>query len=142
MRARVGAVTLVCNLIQGTFPNYRQLMAQDTPLKVKLFAEDLERAVRRIQQVAREGSGTVRLVWTQDTMTVSAKGDDTEAETTMPVTADGGPGRTALNVSYLLGYLRGREGLVEMGVSDETSPVLLRHGSSPLVLVMPMFVQW
>ena len=142
LRARFGAVTLVATLIEGNPPNFRQLIPEDTPLTVRVFAPELERAVRRVQAVAKDGESIVRLAWSEDTMTVSARSAEREAETTVPVTAEGGSGKTALNVSYLLGYLRGKEGLVEMGARDEKSPVLFRYGSSPLVLIMPMFVQW
>jgi len=142
LRARFGAVTLVATLIQGTFPDFRQLIPEDTPLTVRVFGPELERAVRRVQPTAKDGQSIVRLAWSEDTMTVSAKSDERETETTVPVTAEGGPSRTAINVSYLLGYLRGREGLVEMASRDDKSPVLFRYGSSPLVLMMPMQVNW
>ena len=53
------------------------------------------------------------------------------------------PGRVALNVSYLLSYLRGREGVVTMGMQEETSrAVIFEHSSLHQVLIMPMNVQW
>jgi len=143
LRARFGPVTMTSKLIQGSPPNFRQLIPEEPPLMVDVMAPDLERAVRGVQMVARDGSGIVRLTWNEDTMTVSARSEDKgEGETTVPVRASGGPGRTALNVSYLLGYFAGRQGLVTMGVKSEKEPVLFTHGISPLVVMMPMFVQW
>jgi DNA polymerase-3 subunit beta len=141
--ARFGEVTLTSKLIQGSPPNFRQLIPEEPPLKVDVMALDLEMAVRRVQMVAREGSSIVRLIWTDDTLTVAARGEEMgEAEATVAVRASGGPGRTAMNISYLLEYLRGRQGLVTMGVKSEKEPVLFTHGPSPLVVIMPMFVQW
>jgi len=142
LRARFGAVTLVAQLIDGSPPNFRQLVPKDTPLTVRVFGPELERAVRRVQPVAKDNESIVRLAWSEDTLSVSAKSDGRETDTTVPVTAAGGPGKTALSANNLLGYLHGKEGMVELGVTDDKSPVLLRYGSSPLVVIMPMFVQW
>ena len=142
LKVRFGAVTLTTMLIQGTPPKYRQLIPEDTPLKVRVFAPDLERAVRRVQAVARKSRGGVRLTWSEDMMTVSSRSDKKSAEAVVAVATEGGDGRVALDVDYLLGYLQGKEGLVEMGVTDTHSPVFFRHGSSPLVLIMPLLVEW
>jgi len=141
--ARFGRVTLVSKLIEGTPPRYKQLIPQDTPLKVRVFAPELDRAVRRVRDMARDSSGIVRLSWTDTTMTVSAKAADKgEVQADLLVQTEGGAGKVAINVSYLLEYLSGREGLLTIGVSGGTSPVLFRHGTSPLVLIMPLHTDW
>lgn len=142
LKAQFGRVALIARLIQGTPPSFRLLVPEETALKVQVFAPELERAVRRLQEVAKDGSGIVRLVWNESAMTVSAKSDDKgEVEAQVPVLTESGNGRVALSVGYLLDYLRGRQGMVTMGLKDDKSPVLFRHGTSPLVLIMPMFVQ-
>lgn len=141
--ARFGRVTMVIKLIQGSAPNLKQLIPEDMPTKIRLFAADLERAVRRVKDVAEDGSGIVRFTWTDTAMTVAAKSDKKGTiEADIWVQTEGEPGRTAIAVKYLLNYLKGREGLVVMGVRGTQDPVLFRHGTSPLVMIMPMFVQW
>ena len=140
--ARFGRVTLLSKLIEGTAPNFSQLIPQDPPLKVRIFAPELERAVRRVKEIAKDGKGIVRLNWTETAMTVSAKSDEKgSVEAEVPVQTEGGTGRIALNVSYLLDYLKGKEGLVSIGVRGVQDPVLFRHVTSPLVVIMPMNVQ-
>jgi len=73
---------------------------------------------------------------------VSSRSDEESAEAVVAVATEGGDGRVALDVDYLLTYLQGKESLVEMGVTDTQSPVFFRHGSSPLVLIMPLLVEW
>jgi DNA polymerase-3 subunit beta len=143
LKAQIGKVTFTTKLIQGSPPNFRQLMPDDSSTKLQVFGPDLERAVRQVQGVARDGSGVVRLSWSEISLTVSAKGEDTgNVEASIPVEATK-PGRVALNVSYLLGYLRGKEGVVTMGTQEETSrAVLFEHSSLHQVLIMPMNVQW
>jgi DNA polymerase-3 subunit beta len=141
--ARFGRVTLVSKLVEGTPPRYKQLIPQDANLKVRVFAPELERAVRRLREMAKDSSGIVRLSWTETTMTVSAKAEEKgKVEAELPVQTEGGPGRVAVNVGYLLDYLGGREGLLTIAVTTEQSPVLFRHGTSPLVLIMPMHADW
>jgi len=140
LEARFGPATLIARLIQGSPPNYRQLIPEDTPQKVRVMAPDFERAVRQVREMAKDN---VRLIWSETEMTVRAVSEDKgELEVVIPVETDGGPGRTAVNISYLLDYLRGKEGLVTMGIAGPTSPILFLHSASPLVLIMPMSVQW
>ncbi|GAI75298.1 unnamed protein product, partial [marine sediment metagenome] len=121
----------------------KQLIPEDTPTKIRLFASDLERAVRRVRDVAKDESGIVRFTWTETAMTVSAKSEKKgSVEAQVSVQTEGEPGKTAVNVDYLLNYLKGREGLVSIGVRSAQDPVLFRHSTSPLVMIMPMFVQW
>lgn len=51
-------------------------------------------------------------------------------------------GRTALNYTYLLDYLSGKQGIVIFSKYDDTSPVVFQYQNSPRVLIMPMFVEW
>jgi len=143
LRLRFGGVTALIKLIEGTSPNFKQLIPEDIPTpQVKFFSDDLERAVKRLHPIARGGSGIVRLSWTNDTMTVSASNEEAgKVEGTLPVQADN-PDRVAIDIRYLLEYLKGKEGMITMGLTGKTAPVVFRHRSSPLVLVMPMNVQW
>jgi len=83
----------------------------------------------------------VRLSWTEDTMTVAAKGEKGDSQAELRVQATGA-GRVGINTSYLLDYLKGKDGVVTMGVTDEQGPILFRYGTSPIVVVMPMMVEW
>ena len=142
LRMCFSGVSVLIKLIQGNPPNFKQLIPKDIPTQVKFFPGDLERAVKRLSTIAREGSGIVRLNWTDDTMTVSATSEEAgKVEGTLPVQSDS-PNRVALNIKYLLEYLDGKEGMITMGLTGETSPVAFRHRSSPLVMVMPMQAQW
>ena len=134
-----GSITILSQLVQGTFPAYQQLIP-DPPNRVKLFGPDLYQALRQVSKVATEGSGIVRLVWAEKQMQVSSKGENTSASTSFPL-LEGVEGRIALNLSYLLQYFKDKAGIVEMATSTPSSPVLLLDGRSTVVL-MPMFVQW
>jgi len=141
LEARLQRATIVVKLIEGTPPVWRQLIPSETRPEVKMLAPEFERAVRRVQDAASDGGGIIRLSWSEVAMTLSAKGEVNQVETTVAVEAQE-PGKVAVNVNYLLEYLRGKEGLVTMGVISPQQPVIFRYDASPLVIVMPMFVEW
>jgi DNA polymerase-3 subunit beta len=142
LRLCFSGVTALIKLIEGNPPDFKQLIPRDIPTTVKFFPGDLERAVKRLRPIAKDGKGIVRLSWTEDTMTVSASSEEVgKVEGTLPVQADN-PERVAIDIKYLLEYLKGKEGMVTLGLTSGTAPVVLRHRNSPLVLVMPMMVQW
>lgn len=142
MVAKFGPVAITSQLIQGTFPNFRQLIPKDLTKKVKVYAPDFCMAVRQVKDVASDGSGIVRMEWTENTMKVNAQsGEKGTVETEFRVSVTGGPGRIAINCKYLLEYLKERQGMVEMGTTTPSSPVLFLDGRCQVVL-MPMFAKW
>ena len=92
---------------------------------------------------AKDGNGAVRMAWADGSMALSTedRGSDT-IEVTMPAQALNGAGRIAINMKYLQEYVKGKSGLVTMGITTVSGPALFRHSSSPLVVIMPMNVSW
>ncbi len=143
LKAHFGRVTIFSKLIEGSSPNFSQLIPQEPPLKVRILAPELERAVRRCTEASRDGPGIIRLIWTETAMAVSAESEGMgSVEAKVPVQTEGGAGKVAINLNYLLGYLKGKEGLLTIGAKGVGDPVLFRHSTSPLVVIMPMHAQW
>ncbi|MBA7640855.1 hypothetical protein ES703_48526 [subsurface metagenome] len=85
----------------------------------------------------------MRLVFKDDTATVSAKSDGHEVENSFKtMDSKGAPNKFALNVSYLLRYLSDKQGIVTISWTGGSAPIAFRHQNSPRVLIMPMMVQW
>jgi len=147
-------IELVSQLVQGSFPNYNQLIPQSYNTRVVVDVGAFLRAAKTASIFARDGSGIVRLVMapggselTPGKMTISARseeiGDDVGE---IDAVVEGGEAKVAFNGRYLIDVL---------SVLDENSQVALEttNPSSPGVLrpvgvdnyihvVMPMFVQW
>ena len=138
-----GRVTVLIKPIEGSAPDFKKLIPKEPPITLRVFAPELDRAVRRCASIAHDGVGTIRFNWTENDLTVSVKGKDNDnsIEAKVPAQVEGGAGRVAANVSYLLDYLKGKDGLVSIGVTSPGSPILFRHGASPLVVIMPMYVE-
>lgn len=141
MVAKWGNVSVDSLVIEGTPPSFRQLIPKEPPQKFKVFAPDFGLAVRRLKDVASEGSGIVRLEWNDGTLKLSAASEENKVETEVNVTSEGGPGRIAFNYRYLLEYFKDRQGMVEVGISSGSAPGLFLDGRCQVV-VMPMFVSW
>lgn len=136
--------SVVINLIDGTSPEWLKLIPKGEPiLQSQVFAPQLEAAVKRVRDVAKDGSGIVRMVFADGKITVSARGEDQEISAIMDsLNTQGEPGRMGLNHKYLLDYLSGKQGIVIVSQYDKTGPVVFQYQNSPRVLIMPMLAQW
>ena len=138
------SASVVINLIQGNPPEWLQLIPKGEPiLQSHLFAPQLEAAVKRVRDIAKDGSGIVRMEFAEGKLTVSAVGEEQEIRATLDaISTQGEPGRTALNYTYLLRYLVGKLGIITLSQYDNTGPLVFEYQNSPRVLIMPMSVKW
>ena len=60
----LGHAKLVAQLLQGTFPNYAQLIPKETTTRTEVAVQELARETRIASIFARDGSGIVRLIGT------------------------------------------------------------------------------
>jgi len=149
---RLKNTELVSQLVQGTFPNFAQLIPQSSNTKIIVSVAEFLGATRTASIFARDGSGIVRLLITPGSesapgrVTVSARseeiGDDVGE---IDATVEGEEAKIAFNGKYLtevLGVLR--EAQVALEMTNPSSPGLLRPvgADNYLHVIMPMFVQW
>lgn len=144
LRVGFGIARIIIKLIQGKPPEWLQLVPTTPPiLKVMVLGGDFERAVKRVKDMASAGSGVVRLEFSDNTMTVSAKAEGNEVRVHVPVmNSEGETTRVAIYASYLLDYLRSKEGIITFSMTDPKAPVSFQYMGSPRVLIMPMYVEW
>ena len=149
---RLKNIELVSQLVQGTFPNYAQLIPQSYNTRVIVNVAEFLRATKTASIFARDGSGIVRLVitpggeLTPGKLTVSARseeiGDDVGE---IDATVEGDEAKIAFNGKYLTDVLSVlHEAQVALETTNPSSPGLIRPvGTDNYThVVMPMFVQW
>jgi DNA polymerase-3 subunit beta len=149
---RLKSVELVSQLVQGTFPNYSQLIPKSYNTRVIVNKDDFLRATKTASIFARDGSGIVRLVITPGgeanpgKISVSARseeiGDDVGE---IDATVEGDDAKIAFNGKYLTDVLSVlREAQVALETTSPSSPGLIRPvgADNYTHVVMPMFVQW
>lgn len=141
----VGNVRLLSRLIDGKFPDYRQILPKDAKTSVLYPTHDLTTAVKRMHYFAKEmnnnltfhiGKGQAKLSTPQTQV-----GKD-EAALAVEVTGD--DNKIALSSSYLLDFLGHIDGdNVLMKVIDSLHPAIFTLPDNPrfLHLIMPLRMQ-
>jgi DNA polymerase III subunit beta len=149
---RLKSAEIVSQIIQGTFPNYSQLIPQGSTTRAAVDIGDFLKVTKTASIFARDGSGIVRLqiVRGQDStpgrMTVSARAEEIgDNMGDIDATVDGEAVKIAFNGKYLtdvLGVLQ--DGQMVLEATSPSSPGVIRPLGSQnyTYVVMPMFVQW
>jgi len=149
---RLKDTELVSQLVQGTFPQYSQLIPQSYNTRVVVDVAEFLRATKTASIFARDSSGIVRLViasgseLTPGKLTLSARseeiGDDVGE---IDAVIEGEEAKIAFNGRYLVDVLSAlRESQVALETTNPSSPGVLRPVGvdNYIHVVMPMFVQW
>ena len=142
-------VEVVSQLIQGTFPNYGQLIPQNYATRVEIPVQEFIRAARSAAIFARDGSGIVRShiqPGEPGVVQVMARVEEVGENTAeLNGSVDGGEAKVAFNSKYLQDGLNVIDTeLVALEVTTPSSPGVLKPSThdSYVHVVMPMFVQW
>ncbi len=149
---RLKNIELVSQLVQGSFPNYAQLIPQSYTTRMVVNVAEFLRATKTASIFARDGSGIVRLViapgsdMTPGKVTVSARseeiGDDVGE---IDATVEGEEAKIAFNGKYLTDVLSVlSESQVALETTNPSSPGVIRPVGvdNYIHVIMPMFVQW
>jgi DNA polymerase III sliding clamp (beta) subunit (PCNA family) len=135
-------VTMVSQVVHGSFPNYSQLIPASTGQGVVFQAQEMYARVRMLAPIAVDASNIIRFQWGDDQMHVSARASET-GEAGGPVACKTqGEGKIAFNAKYLLDYFKGRTGTVLLEVSSPSTPAVFTHDGHGTFVLMPMYVQW
>jgi DNA polymerase-3 subunit beta len=97
----LGGVVLSSRLIDGQFPNYRQLIPESVDHELTLSAPELTGVVRRISLLAQKNA-PLRLAFREGELTISAQTPDVgEASETIPIPFHGEPFEIGFNPEFL-----------------------------------------
>jgi len=154
-RVRGGdTVEIVSQLLQGTFPNYEQLIPQTYTTRAVMDLPTVLRAARTASIFARDGSNIIRMHLMPAAadseppkVEISARseevGDNQDLVDLDEI--EGEEGKIAFNSRYLLDVLSVLEkGKVALETTTSSSPGVFKPTDSDdyIHVVMPMFVQW
>jgi DNA polymerase-3 subunit beta len=143
---RLKNVELVSQLIQGTFPNYAQLIPQSYNTRAIVGVSDFLRATKTASIFARDGSGIVRLMIAPGKVVVSARSEEVGEDVgEIDAIVEGAESKIAFNGKYLTDVLSVlREAQVALETTSPSSPGVIRpvRVDNYIHVVMPMFVQW
>ena len=137
----LGGVILSSRLIDGQFPNYRQLLPESFEHELRIAGGELTDVVRRISLLAQKNA-PLRLAFAQGELTVSAQTPDVgEARESLPVAFQGEPVEIGFNPEFLRAGLEAlEEGDVLLKLISPLRPGLIEaaDGSRFKYLIMPI----
>src|SRR3990172_4848299 len=145
---RLKTVELVATLIQGTFPNYGQLIPQSYTTKTTLEMKQFLQETRTAAIFARDGAGIVRLQvepgdgGASGGLSISARAEEIgNHEGKMDAKVEGEPSKIAFNSRYLQDVLQVLDAeTIALETTSPSSPGVLRPIQSDdyVHVVMPM----
>lgn len=143
VKFRLGEVEITSNLIDGSFPDYRQLIPKETEIAVDLKKDELVRITKLAALFAKEVGGSITCSTSVESGTfnvasVANEFGENTSEIKTKVEADG---KVTLNSRFLLDALNALEGKkVGFGFSNRLDPVVLRseNDANYVHIVMPL----
>jgi DNA polymerase-3 subunit beta len=138
---QLNGITLSSRLIEGQFPNYRQLLPDSFEHELRISATELTEVVRRISLLAQKNA-PLRLAFTPGELTVSAQTPDVgEASEALPVAFQGDVLEIGFNPDFLRDGLEAvEEGDLLLKLISPLRPGLIESadGGGFQYLIMPI----
>ncbi len=149
-------IVLGSQLIQGNFPNYRQLIPDSSTTSMAVESSEFLRATKTAAVFAREGNGTIRLYMTPGenemagAVRLEARSDQIGDHVgSIDANIGGEEAHIAFNHKYLEEVLGVLNSGVTLEITSPSSPGTIRPANSDaddttsyVHVVMPMYVQW
>lgn len=138
----IGDSLLCSKLIEGNYPNYRQVIPGDSNERVVIGRDALLETVRRVSLLSSDKSNSVKLIFSENKIEVTANSPDVgESKESMDVSYSGPDMQIAFNPEFLQAPLRALDAdEVYLDLIDEMSPGVLRIEGTFLYVLMPMRV--
>ncbi len=138
--ARNDAGRLVCQLVEGQFPNFREVIPSESKISVQLATRELLSAVRRASYMTTEETQVVDFAFDKDILTITAESPDVgQAELKMPIEYEGEQAEISFNPEFLQEMLAvvERES-VKIRFTDRRSPCVIKCGLDYTYVVSPV----
>ncbi len=133
-------VYIISKLVDGNYPNYRQVIPQEALERVTIPREELLQSLRRAEIMTSDKSNSVKLSFGRNQLGITANTPEVgEARESIPVTYKGKEMAIAFNPGYLMDPLKALElDEVYIELIDELSPGVVKCNESFLYVIMPM----
>lgn len=143
--ATCGTSKVVSKLIEGFYPNYRQVIpnreGQRNLTHIQIPARAFLESIERVSFMVSDGRPGVTISVTEDHTTLSVDGTDNTSKTSIAAEAKGPNQKLCASAQFLAEPFRNWDAdTIEMEIEDSMSPVMLRAGANQYVL-MPIRVQ-
>ncbi len=134
------AVVMITKLIEGNYPNYRQVIPTEAKERISLPREELLHALKRAEIMTSDKANSVKLTFGTNNLAITANSPEVgEARESLAINYKGGEIAIAFNPKYMidsLNALANEEVFIEL--VDELSPGVIKINGPFLYVVMPM----
>jgi DNA polymerase-3 subunit beta len=137
-----GTMLITSKLVDGTFPNFRQVIPSQCEERVSIAREELLASVRRVSLVSDKTS-SVTLSFDKNQLTISTSSPEVgEASETVAIKYNGKATAIAFNPDFMMDCLRNlTTDEVALEFSDELSPGVMKCDAPFLYVLMPMRIR-
>jgi len=138
--AEVDRTILVSKLVEGTYPNFRQVIPAEAKERVSLEREVFLAALHRASILASEKSQSVKLHFSKNKLVITAVTPEVgEAKEELAIAYKGKDVGIAFNPQYLMDPLRNLDAdEIFLETIDELSPGVIKVNAPFLYVIMPM----
>jgi DNA polymerase-3 subunit beta len=139
---QLNGAQLVSKLVEGNYPNYRQVIPGEAKERIPLEREALLNCVRRVALLSSDKTSSLRLAFTKNNLDITATTPEVgEAKESMSVNYRGRDIAIAFNPEFLMDPLRNLPNdEVYLELIDEMSPGVIKIQTPFLYVIMPMRV--
>lgn len=133
---------LVSKLIEGNYPNFRQVIPGDAKQRITLEREVLHNAVKRVSILTSDKSNSIKLSFKPDQLQISANSPEIgEALESLHINYKGPAMSIAFNPEFLMAPLRNLvQDEIFIDLIDEMSPGVIKIDEPFIYVLMPMRV--
>ncbi len=136
----IGDTVISSKLVEGSYPNYRQVIPSSFDNSVILPREPFIEVLSRVSVVVSDSGASIRFSLSENTLTLSASSSDVgEASEPLEVNYQGEDVNISFNPLFLRDPLRNLEcDEITVRFNDEFKPVVILGDEGFLCVIMPM----
>jgi DNA polymerase-3 subunit beta len=139
---RKSGLLLTSRLMEGSYPNYQQVIPKESNRKISVNRLELESALRRVSVLSKDKANAVKLSLAPGHLTLfSSNPDYGEATEELAARYEGEAMNTGFNARYLLDVFGVMDGeTISLQMDGPLSPCLIQEAESPgfKCVVMPI----
>ena len=138
---RTGRAVVYSRLVEGRFPDYKQVMPRKSALKIAIPAAEFHAAVRQAAIMTDDETRRVTFRFAPEKLTLEAHGSVSgRSKVEMALEHDGKAVEINFNPQYLIDMLKvlPPDAELTLELTDGASPALFRSGTAYSYLVMPL----
>jgi DNA polymerase-3 subunit beta len=134
------SILIISKLVEGNYPNYRQVIPAETKERVPLAREEFLAALKRAEIMTSDKANSVKLHFMKNNLAITANSPEVgEARESIAVNYKGKEFAIAFNPAYMIDPLNALSSdEVYLELIDELSPGVLKTNAPFLYVVMPM----